>query len=151
MTVSPAMVPGSLQEILDRHYPFAVVAERNGWSIVFPDLPGCSSYAESWAEIGTQAEDALATWIEASLEMGHPIPDPTEDWNPVDMRPSDFQVATMTVADMAEQLGVTERRVQALASSRGIGRRFGRALMFVPADVNALRPGKPGRPSRSDL
>lgn len=148
MPAWPTTHDQSLQDILSRHYPFAVVAEDDGWSIIFPDLPGCTSFAQAWGEIGTQAEDALASWVESSLEEGHPIPEPSSDWNPINRSPEDFIVPTLTVDDAARELGVSPRRVQALAASRKIGRRFGRSLMFIPQDLVDLKPGAPGRPRK---
>lgn len=46
----------------------------------------------------------------------------------------------------AEELGVSVRRVRALARSRGLGTRIGRDLLFTPEDVDAMRERRPGRP-----
>ena len=58
-------------------------------------------------------------------------------------------LSLMTVADMAAALSVSERRVRALAKARGIGWQPGQGVwVFRPADVEALRPGPPGRPRK---
>jgi predicted RNase H-like HicB family nuclease len=68
----------TLDELLARQYPFRAVAEpTGGWSIVFPDLPGCTSYAATWDEVGPEARMAFSMWIESEYEQGHSIPAPT--------------------------------------------------------------------------
>jgi predicted RNase H-like HicB family nuclease len=68
----------TLNELLARQYPFrAVVEPTGGWSIVFPDLPGCTSFAATWEEIGREARTAFTMWMESEHEQGHPIPAPT--------------------------------------------------------------------------
>lgn len=59
---------------------------------------------------------------------------------------SDAIMELMTTEQMAGQLGVSVRRVRAIASARGIGWSIGRDTLFRPEDIEAMRPGKPGRP-----
>lgn len=56
----------------------------------------------------------------------------------------------MTTQDMADTLGVNQSRVRALAQRRGIGWLIGRDRLFRPEDIEAMRPGKPGRPKQSE-
>jgi predicted RNase H-like HicB family nuclease len=42
-----------------------------------PDLAGCTSDGNSYAEAAANAEDAARAWIETALEMGRAIPAPT--------------------------------------------------------------------------
>lgn len=42
----------------------AGVLEVSGWSLHWPDLPGCTSFAATWDEIGTQARDAVASYLD---------------------------------------------------------------------------------------
>lgn len=68
----------TLEQALARQYPFVVAVEREGgWAIRFPDLPGCTAYAESVAEIGPMAQTSLEIWLRSEVEQGHPIPEPT--------------------------------------------------------------------------
>lgn len=54
-----------------------------------------------------------------------------------------------TTADAALALGVSVRRVQALARRRGLGEKRGRDWLFRPADLAALAvKGKSGRPRK---
>lgn len=61
---------------------------------------------------------------------------------------TDAIMELMTTQDMADALGVNQQRVRALAQQRGIGWLVGRDRLFRPEDIEALRPGSPGRPRR---
>jgi len=68
----------SLTELLAREYPFSVVAEaEGGYTILFPDLPGCMSVVDSLAEAGPVAEEIKTLWIETAYERGMEIPPPS--------------------------------------------------------------------------
>jgi predicted RNase H-like HicB family nuclease len=68
----------TLEQALARQYPFVVTVEpEGGWAIRFPDLPGCTAYAESFDEIGPMARTSLEIWLRSEMEQGHPIPEPT--------------------------------------------------------------------------
>lgn len=140
-----------LDALLARQYPFRTVIEpTGGWSIVFPDLPGCTSYAETWDEIGLQARAAISLWLESEHEQGHPIPPPTVGDDGPGLGPDAFDLPAepdlLTARDVGVELGVTPRRVNAIAGRRGVGRRVGRSRLYSRADLAALRPGRPGRP-----
>ncbi len=67
-----------LQDHLSLGYPFQVIAEpEGGYTIVFPDLPGCMSQVESLAEVGPVAEEIRTLWIETAYERGLEIPEPS--------------------------------------------------------------------------
>ena len=61
----------------------------------------------------------------------------------------DAMASLMTTQDMADALGVNQQRVRALARAREVGWQIGRDRLFVRADVERMRPGKPGRPKRN--
>lgn len=137
-----------LEAVLDRKYTFLVQAdsEINAWVIVYPDLPGCISQADSYEEIGRMARDVLVDWVSAQIEDGRPIPEPREypvpEW--------DWDNAGETLrssAEVAEVLGVSQRRVLALAKDRGVGRKFGRSVMFSSKDITMMEPKPVGRPA----
>ncbi|MCC6177559.1 MAG: toxin-antitoxin system HicB family antitoxin [Chloroflexi bacterium] len=68
----------SLDEYLAREYPFQVLADPDGgYVIVFPDLPGCLSQADTLDEIPAMAEDARRAWMTAAYEDGDEIPPPS--------------------------------------------------------------------------
>jgi len=57
-------------------------------------------------------------------------------------------LSLLSTDDMASQLGVSVRRVRALARARGAGWQVSRGTwVFVPEDVERMRPGPPGRPA----
>ena len=59
-------------------YPFVVHTDPDGgYVIVYPDLPGCLSQAETLDEIPDMAEDARTGWIETEYEEGRNIPEPS--------------------------------------------------------------------------
>jgi predicted RNase H-like HicB family nuclease len=136
-------------------YPFRVAPEAGGWTVWFPDLPGCMGFTERLEDIGKEAETVLGLWIESEVEQRHPIPEPTDDgveetWTiesyMVDELP---EPEFLTAKDVAVTLGVSERRVHQLATTREVGRIVGGARIFLPSEVESLRPGPVGRPPKS--
>lgn len=138
-----------LQDLLQRKYPFVVQPDPDGdggWEIIYPDLPGCSTWIASLDEVTDEAQTILRLWIQDSYEHGHDLPEPSPSqpvlWNWSEPRDKG-------VADVARELEVTERRVQALASSRHVGRKVGRDWRFSDRDIDAMRERKAGRPRKS--
>jgi predicted RNase H-like HicB family nuclease len=134
----------TLDEALAVRYPFRVAVDEDGYHAMFPDLPGCSVFAQTFEEFGEIAPIILRSWLEGTAELRGVVPAPTMDeefhWKPGAFRPG------YTSAEAAALLGISVRRVQALARARGVGRRHGRALLFTKDDLDALRERKPGRP-----
>ncbi|MDQ3700894.1 MAG: type II toxin-antitoxin system HicB family antitoxin [Chloroflexota bacterium] len=63
-----------LEDYLALEYPFNVIADPDGgYVIVFPDLPGCLTQAESAEEVGPMAEDARRLWLAAAYAQGQDI------------------------------------------------------------------------------
>jgi predicted RNase H-like HicB family nuclease len=65
-----------------RYYPALIGqddgdTEGAGYGVVFPDLPGCISGGDSVQEAAVNAAEALALHIEAMVEQGGRIPDPS--------------------------------------------------------------------------
>lgn len=52
-----------------------------------------------------------------------------------------------TAAQMAKALGISQRRVTALAESRSVGTRVGGTRLFTPYDLERLRERRPGHQS----
>lgn len=50
--------------------------EEGGYTIAFPDLPGCLTCVENLEEAFASAEDARREWITATLEDGQTVPEP---------------------------------------------------------------------------
>lgn len=68
----------SLEHYLDLQYPFNVYVDPDGgYVVVFPDLPGCMTQADTLDELLEMAEDVRTGWIETEYESGHDIPLPS--------------------------------------------------------------------------
>lgn len=50
--------------------------DGGGYSIEFPDLPGCMSDGKTIEEAMSNGQDAVACWIAAAKESGRLIPKP---------------------------------------------------------------------------
>jgi predicted RNase H-like HicB family nuclease len=61
-------------------YPIAIEpgTDTAAFGVVVPDLPGCFSAGDTLDEAMSNAEDAIATWIDATLDAGEAIPAPTD-------------------------------------------------------------------------
>jgi predicted RNase H-like HicB family nuclease len=57
---------------------YAVVFEQtpNNYGAYAPDVPGCISTGKTWDEIQEMMREAIALYIEATLEEGDPVPEP---------------------------------------------------------------------------
>jgi predicted RNase H-like HicB family nuclease len=137
-------------------YPFCVAPAGEGWTIWFPDLPGCRGWAETLEQVGEEAETVLGLWIESEVEQRHPIPEPSDKWIEATWSDESYRVdelpepELLTVKDVSKKLGVSVRRVHQLATDRNIGRIIGGARIFLPSEIDALALRPTGRPRLSD-
>src|SRR5712692_4020784 len=68
----------SLNDYLALQYPFNVVADPDGgYVILFPDLPGCMTQAETVDEVPVMAEEARRFWMKTTFDDGQEIPLPS--------------------------------------------------------------------------
>ena len=51
--------------------------DGGGYLASVPDLPGCMSDGDTPEEALAALQDAIAAWIEAARDLGHPIPAPS--------------------------------------------------------------------------
>lgn len=60
-------------------YPVAIESgnETDAFGVIVPDLPGCFSAGDTLDEALTNAEEAAAAWVDATLDSGDPIPAPS--------------------------------------------------------------------------
>jgi antitoxin HicB len=62
-------------------YPIVVeplpIEEGGGFLATAPDLPGCMSDGATPEEAVANVQDAIAVWIEAARDLGHPVPKPS--------------------------------------------------------------------------
>lgn len=59
------------------HYPAIIERAANGFSVFFPDLPGCASAGADVQEAALGAEEALNGHLAVMAQFGDPIPDPS--------------------------------------------------------------------------
>lgn len=133
----------------DSMYPFVVTPEEDGsgWTIQFPDLPGATGFAESIEDVGREAKSVSEFWLEDLEEDGIDVPEPSKGWNPINRQPEDFRVPKVyTTQEVAALLNISRRRVNALASNRGVGKLIGRAKFFTMSEVQKMKHRQPGRP-----
>ena len=73
-----AVIRKSLDDYLALEYPFHVIADPDGgYVVIFPDLPGCLTQADSYEEIVEMAQDVRTLWIETAYDQGLDIPLPS--------------------------------------------------------------------------
>ena len=61
-----------------RYYPAIVEADSDGYSVFFPDVPGCTSADATLQEAAQNAEQALQAHITLSQEHGEELPVPSD-------------------------------------------------------------------------
>ena len=88
-------------------YPalFSPWDEGGGYTVEFPDLPGCVSEGSSLAEAIEMAEDAASGWVLVELESGNAIPAAS---SPASLSPAPDEFVSAVVLDMdayAEKYG----------------------------------------------
>ena len=60
------------------HYPAIVEGDaESGYSVFFPDLPGCTSGGDTLQEAALNAEQGLAAHIALMLSADEPVPAPS--------------------------------------------------------------------------
>lgn len=59
------------------YYPAIFIRDAEGYTIEFPDLPGCITQGDTFEEAFEMAEDAASGWILTSIEDGEEVPPPS--------------------------------------------------------------------------
>ena len=59
------------------YYPAIFISDGDGYTVEFPDLPGCVTQGDSFEEAFEMAEDAASGWILTSIEDGEDVPPPS--------------------------------------------------------------------------
>ena len=88
-------------------YPacFYPCEEKEGYTVVVPDLPGCVSEGDSLADAILMGTDAACGWLLDELEDGNPIPKASDVR---DIHPDEGGIVSLLVLDMdsyAEKYG----------------------------------------------
>ena len=60
-------------------YPAVFEPSGEGYSVYFPDLPGCISYGNSYEEAQKEAEDTLSIHLYGMEKDGDRIPEPSKN------------------------------------------------------------------------
>ncbi|MGE4274331.1 MAG: toxin-antitoxin system HicB family antitoxin [Desulfitobacterium sp.] len=98
--------------------------EGGGWFAEIPLLPGCMSDGESLEEAVENLGNAKREWIEASLELGRVIPEPTTDEFSGQLRVRMPKSLHRTLSQMAKDESVSLNQLIIHQLSKGIGYRL---------------------------
>ncbi|MCD8107700.1 MAG: toxin-antitoxin system HicB family antitoxin [Oscillospiraceae bacterium] len=75
----------TLEEYMKLPYPMVIEEDEveGGYTVYYPDLPGCVTCTDEADKIIPMAEDAKRAWFEASLESGYTpvLPDSTKSYS----------------------------------------------------------------------
>lgn len=135
-------------------YPFVAipsVGEDGGYDIVFPDLPGLSSWAPTLESVPANVREVLdlnwdnaeATGYLVPAPPGYPV-DQTVRWGQSQEPARDPDVPVLTAAAAGEALGISAQAVNVIARKRNLGWIVGRQRVFTAEQVEAMRD-RPGR------
>lgn len=61
---------------MDAYYA-GIIPYEGKFSVIFPDVPGCATWGETYEHAFTMAIEALASHLEALADDGDPIPAPS--------------------------------------------------------------------------
>jgi predicted HicB family RNase H-like nuclease len=68
-----------LEHYLALDYPIELVRDEDAYVASHPDLPGCQSFGENPTDAVERLGAIRKLWIQAQLESGRPIPEPTNE------------------------------------------------------------------------
>lgn len=77
-------------------YPAIFIPYKEGYTVEFPDFPGCVTQGDTLEEAFEMAADAASGWILTSIEAGENIPNPSTRIS----IPSDGAFFNLIVLDM---------------------------------------------------
>ncbi len=71
----------TIDEYMKLPYKMEIVpdTDEGGFVVAFPELPGCITSGDTLSHALANANDAKMAWIEAALEEGVAIPEPTSE------------------------------------------------------------------------
>lgn len=68
-----------------RTYTLSIEKHPDGYLAYFPALPGCNTWGRTHEEAIKYAEEALALYLETLAAHGDPLPEDTDNVNPVSL------------------------------------------------------------------
>lgn len=133
-------------------YPIAIETgdDDHAWGVIVPDLPGCFSGGDTLDEAIANAPEAIALWLEESVERGEVIPSASS----IDVHRKKREYKNMVwavvevdlsrIADKAERINITMpsrllARVDAYAKQAGESRSGFLARAALDALTHASR------------
>lgn len=130
------------------NYVIVVVPQSDedggGYLGVVPDLPGCMSDGQTFAEAAENTQEAIRDWLDANAEMGRLAPQPgraAERAREREMAFLDAMKAMLKSLEAADgEIAYLERQVAHLNNllEREQDRRFGMISASVVAEVKLL-------------
>lgn len=120
-----------VEALAHRDYPVVIRSVPKelggGWRAEIPDLPGCIAHSDSVGGALALLEDAKRSWIEAALEEGRSVPEPSaQNWQysgrVLVRMPRSLHRA---LAEMAEAEGTSLNQVIVYLLSRSVGAKSG--------------------------
>lgn len=141
---------------------FTPEIEDPGFTITFPDLPGCISYGKDYMNAINMAADVLEGYIACNLYFGDPVPEPKKHAVPKGCESAWISVESsedilddgdvIKVSEAAERLGVSPSRISHLISAGVLEPWYYNNKTFVKTEsVRAYEntPRKAGRPKKT--
>lgn len=121
---------------------------ENGFSVYFPDLPGCTSYGDTLSEAQKNAQDALGLHLYGMEKDGDPIPIPSATLKVDPETAAGYLVCPITVFPSLVRDEMDNRRVKTnvtipawvreLAQDRGLN--CSKLLEEAILDTVGIRP-----------
>ncbi len=93
-------------------YPAVFEPSGEGYSVYFPDLPGCISYGNSYEEAQKEAEDALGLHLYGMEKDGDTIPEPSKHPKVDEETAPGYFVSLVTVFPEIVKNEIDNRRVK---------------------------------------
>jgi len=127
---------------IDIEYPFEVRPlskdEGGGYSISFPDLPGCLSDGATPEEAIANGRDALRAWLSVAQEFGDQLPRPYSVVSGRFVQRLPRSLHAQLIARAKEE-GVSLNTLVVSLVSQGIGRRQPRTRTARPPTAQSPR------------
>lgn len=134
-----------IEELAQRKYPIVIksIPEElgGGWRAELPDLPGCVAQDDSLHGVLMLLEDAKRAWIEAALEEGRTVPEPSAPQWQYSGRVLVRMPRSLhrTLSEMAEQEGTSLNQLIVHLLSRSVGAAEGRRAERRQPSLGSVR------------